>query len=243
MHKVASTASERGRLQARAISGTGGGDASPYRWDILTIFPDIFQDYVAEGVLGREIKKGTVEVHFHDIRAYSKDKHKKVDNTPYGGGAGMVMTPQPIYDCIQAVKKENGGPVIYLTPKGKTFTHKTAQRLARKKGLILLCGRYEGIDERIIELCVDEEISIGKYVLTGGELPAVVVVDAVTRLLPQALGNKESAKEDSFSEKCGGKKEYPHYTKPREFKGLAVPEVLLQGNHAQIEKWREKGLR
>lgn len=210
-------------------------------FDILTIFPHLLDSYLEDSIIKREIKKKTIKVRFHDIRAFSKDKRKKVDDTPYGGGAGMLMTPQPIFDCIKAVKKKNpSAPVIYMSPKGKLFDYKTAKRLSLKKGLILLCGRYEGIDERIRKLCVDEEISIGNYVLTGGELPAAVIIDAVTRLLPRALGNKKSACEDSFTEALFGKKEYPHYTKPRVFKGLKVPEVLLGGNHAKIRKWREK---
>ncbi|MEK7528684.1 MAG: tRNA (guanosine(37)-N1)-methyltransferase TrmD [Patescibacteria group bacterium] len=213
------------------------------RFDILTIFPKMMYGYLREGVIGREVTKGTIEVYFHDIRKYSTDKHKKVDHTPFGGGAGMVMTPQPIYDCIQAVKKKNKGPVVYMSPKGKVLTHSMAQRLGRYDGMILLCGRYEGIDQRVLDMCVDMEISIGKYVLSGGELPAMVVLDTVTRLLPDALGNENSAEEDSFSEKLNGKKEYPHYTKPREFMGISVPEVLLNGNHAEIDAWRRKQLK
>lgn len=212
-------------------------------FDILTIFPHLLDSYLKDSIIWREIKKGTIKVRFHDIRAYSKDRHRKVDDTPYGGGAGMLMIPQPIYDCIQAVKRLNrGARVIYLSPAGKTFNYKTAKRLARHKGLILLCGRYEGIDQRIIKLCVDEMLSIGDYVLTGGELPAMVILDAVTRLLPGALGNKDSAHEDSFTETLDGKKEYPHYTKPRVFKGLKVPPVLLTGNHKKINDWRKKHL-
>lgn len=213
-------------------------------FDILTIFPHLLDSYLEDSILGREIKKKTIKVRFHDIREYSEDRHKKVDATPYGGGAGMLMTPQPIYDCIKAVKKKNrGAPVIYLSPTGNLLDYKMAKRLSKKKGLILLCGRYEGIDDRIRQLLVDEEISIGEYVLTGGELPAMVIVDAVTRLLPKALGNKESAREDSFTEALDGKKEYPHYTKPRVFKKLKVPEVLLSGNHAKIDAWRKKHLK
>lgn len=213
-------------------------------FDILTIFPRLLDSYLADSIIKREIKKGTIRVRFHDIRKYSKDKHHKVDDKPYGGGAGMVMTPQPIFDCVVAAKRKNPkAPVIYLSPKGKMFDYKMAQRLARKKGLILLCGRYEGIDERVKRLCVDEEISIGNYVLTGGELPALVLIDAVTRLIPGALGNEKSAHEDSFTEKLGGKKEYPHYTRPEIFKNLKVPSVLLTGNHAKISAWRKKRLK
>lgn len=213
-------------------------------FDILTIFPRLLDSYLADSIIKREIKKGTIRVRFHDIRKYSRDRHKKVDDKPYGGGAGMVMTPQPIFDCVAVAKRKNPrAPVIYLSPKGKMFDYKMTKKLARKKGLILLCGRYEGIDERVKRLCVDEEISIGNYVLTGGELPAMVIVDAVTRLLPGALGNDKSAHEDSFTEILGGKKEYPHYTRPPVFKKLKVPPVLLTGNHAKISVWREKRLK
>ena len=213
-------------------------------FDILTIFPHLLDSYIKESIVKREIKKGTIKIRFHDIRQYSKDKRKKADDTPYGGGAGMVMTPQPIYDCIKAVKRKNPrAPVIYLSPQGKLLNYKVAKRLAKETGLILLCGRYEGVDERIRKLCVDEELSVGEYVLTGGELPAMVVIDAVTRLLPNALGNKNSAREDSFTEALDGKKEYPHYTKPRVFKNLKVPEVLLSGDHAKIAAWRKKHLK
>lgn len=212
-------------------------------FDVLTIFPHLLDSYLEDSIIKREIVKGTVKIRFHDIRKYSRDKHRKVDDTPYGGGAGMVMTAQPIYDCIAAVKRKNPkAKVIYLSPKGKLLNHALAKKLSKNKGLILLCGRYEGIDERIRKLCVDEEISIGEYVLTGGELAALVLIDAVTRLLPKALGNKNSALEDSFSEALGGKKEYPHYTKPRVFKGLKVPAVLLTGDHAKIAAWRKKHL-
>jgi tRNA (guanine37-N1)-methyltransferase len=183
-------------------------------FDILTIFPKLLDSYLSDSIIKREILKGTIKVRFHDIREYSKDKRKKVDDTPYGGGAGMVMTPQPIFDCIKAVKRKRPkARVIYLSPKGKMFDYKMAKKLAglgtRKKapGLILLCGRYEGIDQRVLDLCVDEEISIGNFVLTGGELPAMVIVDAVTRLLPGALGNKDSAHEDSFTEALDAKRE------------------------------------
>lgn len=195
-------------------------------------------------MMKRAKAKKLLDIEIHDIRAFSEDKHKKVDNIPYGGGAGMVMTPQPLYDTIQHAKKKNpGATVIYLTPTGKTFTHKTAQRLAKKKGLIFICGRYEGIDQRVRDLCVDEEISIGKYVLTGGELPAMVILDSVSRYIPGVVGKEESVAEETFSEKLGGKKEYPHYTRPAEFMGMKVPDVLISGHHAEIEKWRKGKLK
>ncbi len=214
------------------------------RFDICTLFPDMFSSYINDSILKRARDAKLIEIHFHNIRDYSKDKHKKVDDTPYGGGAGMLMTPQPLYDCITAVKKLNNGPVIFMTPQGQKLTHTRTKRLARSNdSLILLCGRYEGIDERIRDLVVDKELSIGDYVLTGGELAAMVVVDAVSRFIPGVLGDKDSAEEDSFSRRLGGKKEYPHYTKPAAFKGLEVPKVLRSGNHAEIAKWRKKHLR
>lgn len=214
------------------------------RFDILTLFPEMFSSYMNESILKRAQKEGLLEVHFHNIRDYSKDKHKKVDDTPYGGGAGMVMTPQPLYDCIQVVNRKNNGPVIFMTPQGFKLTHTRAKRFAKSyDSLILICGRYEGIDQRIREMLIDHEVSIGDYVLTGGELPAMVFVDAVMRFVPGVLGADESAEEDSFSRRLRGKKEYPHYTKPAKFKGLEVPEVLRGGNHAEIEKWRKKHLR
>lgn len=214
------------------------------RFDILTIFPQMFSSYFNESMLRRAQDEGLIEIHLHDIRKYSKDKHKKVDDTPYGGGAGMLMTPQPLFDCITDVKKKNKGPVIFMTPQGSKLTHTRVKRFAHKSNsYILLCGRYEGIDQRIRDLLVDHEISIGDYVLTGGELPAMVMIDAISRFIPGVLGDDDSAEEDSFSRRLGGKKEYPHYTKPAKFKGLEVPEVLRNGNHAEIEKWRKRNLR
>lgn len=215
------------------------------RYDILTIFPDIFSSYLGESIIKRAIQEKKVEIHVHDIREYSKDKHKKVDDVPYGGGPGMVMTPQPIYDCIQAVKKKNKGPVIYMSPRGNLLTQKKAEKIvsnSQKKGLILLCGRYEGIDQRVIDMCVDEELSIGEYVLTGGELPAMVVIDVLSRLIPGVLGDDESSQEESFSKALDGKKEYPHYTRPEEFMGHKVPDILLSGHHAKIKDWRRDNL-
>lgn len=209
------------------------------RIDVLTLFPNLIHPYFEGNILERAVEQKVIDIHTHNIRDYSKERHKKVDDTPYGGGAGMVMTPQPLYDCITAVKKLNKkAPVIYMAPQGRMFTHKLAKKLTKLPGMIILCGRYEGIDQRIRDTLVDMEISIGKYVVTGGELPALVVIDAVTRLLPGALGNEASPEEESFSEALQGKKEYPHYTKPAIFKGMEVPEVLRSGNHAKITAWR-----
>lgn len=216
------------------------------RFDLLTIFPEIFDSYLKESIIKRARKDKLLKIFVHDIRNFSKDRHNKVDAPPYGGGPGMVMAPQPIYDCIKHVKKLNKGRVIFLSPAGKIFTQKKSEQLFKKynkTGLILLCGRYEGVDQRVIDLLVDEEISIGKYVLTGGELPAMTILDAVARHIPGVLGDNESAKEESYSVALKGKKEYPQFTRPEVFKDLKVPDVLLSGHHANIKKWRESNLR
>lgn len=210
------------------------------KFDILSLFPSTFTSYLGESILKRALENKLIEVQIHNIRDYSEDKHQKVDDTPYGGGAGMVMTCQPLFSCIEAIKEKNHGPVIFLTPHGEKFNQKKAESLSKFTEIILLCGRYEGIDQRVRDKLVDEEISIGDFVLTGGELPAMMIVDAISRLIPGVLGHEESAHEDSFSEKLKGKKEYPHYTKPAEFRDLKVPDVLLSGNHAQIETWRKE---
>lgn len=221
------------------------------RFDILTLFPSFFSEnpYFKFSILGEALKKRKIELHVHNIRDYSIDKHHKVDDTPYGGGAGMVMTCQPLFDAIEAIQKKQKelagevGPVIFLTPHGKTWSQPRAERIAKKhRNLILLCGRYEGIDQRVRETLVDEEVSIGNYVLTGGELPAMVLIDSLTRLLPGVLGNADSPEEDSFSKKLNRKKEYPHYTKPEVFRGMKVPDVLLSGNHKKIDQWRREKL-
>ncbi len=225
------------------------------RFDILTIFPNIFDSYLQESIIKRAIQSEKIEIHIHDIRTYSKERHHKVDAPPFGGGPGMVMMAQPIYDCIQAVKKLNKGPVLYMSPRGKVLTQSGAEKLYKKisktkpkasrskKGIILLCGRYEGVDQRVIDLAVDEELSIGKYVLTGGELPAMVVVDVLSRFVPGVLGDEASTEEESFSRALKGKKEYPHYTQPRVFKGKSVPEVLTSGHHGKIKQWRNDNLK
>lgn len=213
------------------------------RFDICSLFPGAFESYLNESIIKRAQDQNAIEVHTHNIRDFSEDKHQKVDDVPYGGGHGMVMAPQPIYDCIQHVKKLNKGPVIFLTAQGTTFTHTKAKKMSKLPGLILVCGRYEGIDQRVIDLLADEEVSIGKYVLTGGELPAMVMLDAISRFIPGVLGESESASEESFSRQLGGKKEYPQYTRPAIFKNLEVPEVLRSGHHKEIDKWRRSKLR
>jgi len=225
------------------------------KFDIITIFPDIFSSYFNESIISRAQKKGTVEIKIHNLRDYTIDKHKTTDDTPYGGGAGMVMKVEPIYKCIEAIKLQitnyksqinnkskntnsKLARIILFSAKGKKYTQNDAKRLSQYDNLILICGRYEGVDERVAEHIADEEISIGDYVLTGGEIPAMILVDSVTRLLPGVLGNNESAVNESHSD--AGYLEYPQYTKPEEFMDWKVPRVLLSGNHKEIEKWREK---
>jgi tRNA (guanine37-N1)-methyltransferase len=208
------------------------------RFDILTLFPEMFSSPLRESILGRAIEKKLIQIHTVNIRNYASDKHQTVDDTPYGGGQGMVMKVEPIAEVIEWVKSKNpSAQTIYLTPQGKPFNQEMALRLSSKPHLILLCGRYEGVDERVRELFVDEEISIGDYVLTGGELAAMVVVDAVSRLLPGVLGSDRSAEEDSFSHSL---LEYPQYTRPFNFRERCVPEILISGNHSAISLWRRK---
>ncbi len=201
--------------------------------DILTIFPEMFAP-LKTSLIGKAVEGNIVQLNIIDIREFSQDKHKKTDDYPFGGGDGMVMTPQPLYDAIMSVKTPNSH-VIYMSPKGGVLNQNKVKALSNYEHLVFVCGHYEGIDERIIELCVDEQISIGDYVLTGGEIPAMVVVDSVLRYLPNVLGNQNSTEDESFSD---GLLEYPQYTRPREFMGLSVPEVLLNGNHKEIEKWK-----
>ena len=202
--------------------------------DILTLFPEMFEA-LNQSILGRAQKNNLIEINLINIRDFSKDKFKKCDDYTYGGGAGMLMTPQPIYDAIMSVKQENSY-VIYLSPKGRLLKQNVVVELAKQyEHLILLCGHYEGVDQRVIDLLVDEEISIGDYVLTGGEIPAMVLVDAVSRYIPEVLGNSETTSDESFSNNL---LEYPQYTRPAEFMGLKVPDVLVSGNHQEVDKWR-----
>ncbi|VFC52068.1 transfer RNA (guanine-N(1)-)-methyltransferase (M1G-methyltransferase) (tRNA [GM37] methyltransferase) [Clostridioides difficile] len=206
----------------------------------MTLFPEIFNSYMDESIMKRAVEKGIIEVHIYNIRDFSNNKHKKVDDYPFGGGAGMVMTPQPIYDTYKHIittHNINNPSVIYLTPKGKVYNQSIAKQMSLKEDIILLCGHYEGIDERIIDLIVTDEISIGDYVLTGGELPALIMIDSISRLIPGVLNQEESFEEESFKDNL---LEYPHYTRPRDFEGLKVPEVLLSGNHKKIDEWRRE---
>ena len=204
------------------------------RIDILTLFPNMFTP-LKESILGRAQDAGLIDINVIDIREFSLDKHKKCDDYTFGGGEGLLMTPQPLFDCIESVLTPDSY-VIYLSPRGTPLTQVVAQRLVQHQHIILICGHYEGIDQRVIDTFVDEEVSIGDYVLTGGELPAMVLVDCMARLIPNVLGNDESAKNESFS---NGYLEFPQYTRPQEFRGLKVPEVLLSGHHQKIQEWRE----
>ena len=204
--------------------------------EILTIFPDIFASFFSHGIIRRAITDGIIRVNPRDIRDFTEDRHRQTDDRPYGGGAGMVMKPEPLSRAIQAAKdRQPEARTILLSPQGRVFQQEVARELAGEKALVFVCGRYEGIDERVYQHWIDDELSIGDYVLTGGEPAAMVVLDAVTRLLPGALGGEDSAQKDSFSE---GLLEYAHYTRPPEFNGESVPGVLLSGNHAAIEAWR-----
>lgn len=207
------------------------------KFDVLTLFPETFELVMKESIIGRAQEKGLVEVNAIDIRDYTKDKHRKVDDYPFGGGSGMVMMCQPVFDAFRAVTQgmDTKPRVIFMSPQGRVLTQKMAVELSKEEHLILLCGHYEGIDERIIEELVDEEISIGDYVLTGGELPAMVLIDCVSRLIPGVLSSEGSFSDESH---FNGLLEYPQYTRPAEYEGRPVPEILLSGHHANIQKWR-----
>lgn len=205
--------------------------------DILTLFPEMFAP-LKTSIIGKAVDGGILDIRITDIRQYTLDKHHKCDDYPFGGGAGMVMMPQPIFDAVNAVDPERKSLRIYMSPKGKTLNMPIVKRLAgENRDLLLLCGHYEGVDQRVLDLCFDEEISIGDYVLTGGELPAMVLVDSVARYVDGVLGSESSVKEETFSENT---LEYPQYTRPQIFEGIPVPKVLLSGHHANIEKWRKQ---
>ncbi|MBQ3046951.1 MAG: tRNA (guanosine(37)-N1)-methyltransferase TrmD [Clostridia bacterium] len=201
--------------------------------DVLTLFPEMFTP-LKTSIIGRAVDSGKLDINIVDIRDYTLDKHKKCDDTPFGGGAGMVMMPQPIASAIEAVDPDHEAKRIYLSPKGRTFNQQIVLEYSKAERLLLLCGHYEGADQRVLDLYIDEELSIGDFVLTGGEIPAMAVVDAVSRYVDGVI-NGESLQQESFA---SGMLEYPHYTRPQEFKGLKVPDVLLSGHHANIDKWR-----
>jgi tRNA (guanine37-N1)-methyltransferase len=208
-------------------------------FDIVSAFPGMFDGPLTQSIVQRARERGLIQVRLHDLRDYAADRHRKVDDVPYGGGGGMVLMPAPLFAAVESIQARHpaaSSRTVLLCPQGTRFDQETAVRLSGYGRLILICGRYEGIDERVREHLADESISIGDYVLTGGEIPAMVLVDSLTRLLPGALGDEEAARHDSF---YAGRLDHPHYTRPADFRGLKVPDVLLSGNHAQIEAWRE----
>lgn len=208
------------------------------RIDIITGLPKLLESPLQESIVRRAQEKGKVEIAVHDLRKYTHDKHKTIDDTPYGGGAGMVLKPEPIFDCVEALKTQRPyDEVILLSPDGDLFDQKTANELSLKRNIMLICGHYKGVDDRVRQALVTREISIGEYVLTGGELAAAVVVDAVVRLVPGVLNDSESALSDSFQDGLVG---WPEYTRPAEFRGMKVPDVLLSGNHQDVEQWRQE---
>lgn len=209
------------------------------RIDVLTLFPGIFEGPLRESILGRAIERELLKVVVHNIRDHAKDKHHITDDAPYGGGGGMVMKPEPIFSAVEALVAERRSEawVVLLSPQGRLLTHSVAGELARRPWFILICGRYEGVDERVSRYLVDDEISIGDYILTGGELPALVLIDAVARLIPGALGDPAAPVKDSYAK---GLLEHPHYTRPADFRGYSVPEILLSGDHASIARWRRR---
>jgi len=230
------------------------------QFHILTIFPDFFRGPLDHGIVRRAREAGLVEIAVHDLRAFARDRHRTVDDRPFGGGAGMVLKPEPIFECVESLgvaardlRRSARESVVLLSPQGSLFHQDTARGLACLKRLVLICGRYEGVDERVSAFLADRELSIGDYVLSGGELGAAIIVDAVTRLLPGALGNEASAQQESFTQGAGitgdgpnstcasgGLLDYPHYTRPAEFRGMKVPEVLVSGNHEEIRRWRRR---
>jgi len=205
---------------------------------IVTIFPNIFKPILNESIIKRAQEKGKVKFEIFDLRDYTDDPHRKVDDRPFGGGPGMVIRPEPVFNVMEEIKKKSlKVKTILLTPQGVKFNQRIARRLSRERYIVLICGRYEGVDERIREALIDEEISIGDYILTGGEVPALVLIEAIIRLIPGVLGDEESATLDSFE---NGLLEYPQYTRPANYKGMKVPDVLLSGNHKLIQQWRKK---
>ena len=210
------------------------------RFDVVTIFPEVFGAAFERGVVGRAIAAGTLQLFAHDLRERGIGPHRQVDDAPFGGGPGMVLRPEPILETVEAIRPENPGPVLVMEPWGEPFDQAMARELAREGGLVIVCGRYEGVDARIVRALGAREVSIGEYVLSGGEIPAMVVIDAVARLVPGVLGEPESLAQDSFREGLTG---YPQYTRPAEYRGMRVPEVLVSGDHRKIEEWRRRAAR
>ena len=208
------------------------------RFDVITIFPEIFRGVFEFGIISRAVETGLIKISVHDLRDYTYDRHRQVDDRPFGGGAGMVMKPEPLFRAVEAVMAlAPAAKSVLLSPQGRLFSQRVAEELAREPAIILICGRYEGVDERVVEHLVSDEVSIGDYVLSGGEIPTMVVIDAVTRLIPGALGSDQSAVRESFAD---GLLDHPQYTRPPEYRGLKAPDVLMGGNHAEIERWRRR---
>jgi len=210
------------------------------RFDVLTIFPDMVGAVFGAGVIGRAAERGIVEVHAHDLRDFTHDRHRQVDDSPFGGGAGMVLKPEPIFEAVEHVRRSNPGPVILMEPWGERLTQELATELAGEPGLVIVCGRYEGVDDRVRVGLDAREVSIGDYVLSGAEIPAMVLVDAVARLVPGVVGDPGSLDQDSFTAEFGG---FPQFTRPAEYRGMKVPEVLLSGDHRRIREWRSAAAR
>jgi tRNA (guanine37-N1)-methyltransferase len=207
------------------------------RFDVVTIFPAMFSPVFAQGVVGRAIERGLLELHAHDLREHTHDRHRQVDDMPFGGGPGMVLKPEPAIEAVEAIRAHNPGPVVLMEPWGEPLDQRLAESLAGEPGLIIVCGRYEGIDDRVRTALDAREVSIGDYVLSGGEIPAMVLIDAIARLVPGVVGDPDSLTQDNFSIEPSG---WPQYTRPAEYRGMSVPEVLLSGDHARIKQWRRQ---
>jgi tRNA (guanine37-N1)-methyltransferase len=207
------------------------------RFDVVTIFPAMFDPVFKQGVVGRAVERGVIQLQAHDLREHTHDRHRQVDDMPFGGGPGMVMKPEPVIEAVEAIRPNNRGPVILLEPWGERLDQRLAAELATEPGLIIVCGRYEGIDDRVRTALQAREISIGDYVLSGGEIPAMVLIDAVARIIPGVVGDPESLTQDSFADELTG---WPQFTRPAEYRGMTVPDVLLSGDHARIKQWRRQ---
>ncbi len=211
--------------------------SSPFEIHVVTIFPEFFKGPLNESLIKKAREKELISIEIHNLRDYTHDRHKSVDDRPFGGGPGMVLKPGPIFDCVEAIQKKAKAWVVILDPKGERLTQKTAAKLAEKKRVVLIAGHYEGVDHRVQEALVDQSISVGDFITMGGEAPALCVIESVTRLLPGVIGNQESLKEESFE---ADELEYPQYTRPQEYRGMKVPDVLISGNHKEVEKWRRE---
>ena len=210
------------------------------RFDVITIFPGMFAPVFDQGVVGRAIERGLIELYSHDLRDYTHDRHRQVDDMPFGGGPGMVMKPEPVFEAVESIRPQNAGPVVLMEPWGEPLDQRLAEELAAEPGIIIVCGRYEGIDDRVRTALASREVSIGDYVLSGGEIPAMVLIDVIGRLVPGVVGDPGSLAQDTFSSQPAG---WPQFTRPAEYRGLSVPDVLLSGDHARIREWRHQQAR